>query len=144
MKVGFDLWAKVQPWDRDYFLPRPMSDYRDFHPKVATPADAGHVGRQLLAELKVPYLDMEASPPCWRSTEDPLVEGHLVDGWTGHSERATLPSALAALGVPKEKRNFLGRWSPDGSDDYVRTYRAVVRELIGTFAKEIKKGAGFK
>ena len=40
-----------------------------------------------------------------------------------------MPSLLAAAGVPKSERDYLGRWSPSGSDDYVRTYRAVVRTL---------------
>jgi hypothetical protein len=34
------------------------------------------------------------------------------------------------MGVPKSERDPLGRWSPSGSDDYVRTYRALVNELI--------------
>lgn len=47
----------------------------------------------------------------------------------------TLPSALAALGVDEDRRNFLGRSSPEGSDDYVRTHRTLVREMTGRVAK---------
>eukprot|EP00435_Cladocopium_sp_Y103_P037330 s718_g9.t2 len=36
--------------------------------------------------------------------------------WTEHSERATLASALAAVGVAKPDRDLLGRWTPEGSD----------------------------
>jgi len=49
--------------------------------------------------------------------------------WTEHSERATLPSGLAALGIPKSDRDLLGRWTPEGSDQYVRTYNAVVSRM---------------
>ena len=41
--------------------------------------------------------------------------------WSEHSERATLPSALAAIGVVKTERDLVGRWMPEGSDAYVRT-----------------------
>jgi len=63
--------------------------------------------------------------------------------WSNHSERSTLPSALAAIGVSKEHRDLLGRWAPDGSDDYVRTYRAVARELVGRFVSTVKSGRSF-
>jgi len=53
----------------------------------------------------------------------------LAGGWTGHSERCTMPSVLAALGVAKGDRDPLGRWCPEGSDEYVRTYRVLVSNL---------------
>ena len=50
--------------------------------------------------------------------------------WTEHSDRAGLDSWAAALGVQKSERDFLGRWSPDGSADaYVRTALRVVENL---------------
>ena len=49
--------------------------------------------------------------------------------WTEHSERATMPSGLAALGVEKSSRDLLGRWCPEGSDVYVRTYNTIVRKM---------------
>eukprot|EP00913_Durusdinium_trenchii_P007973 g7479.t1 len=64
-----------------------------------------------------------------------LLEGYdgglIPSGWEGfwseHSERATMPSGLAALGV--EKSDLLGRWCPEGSDVYVRTYNTIVRKM---------------
>ena len=53
--------------------------------------------------------------------------------WTEHSERATMPSALAALGIEKSERDLLGRWTPEGSDQYVRTYNAVVGRLQAVY-----------
>ena len=50
---------------------------------------------------------------------------------------------MAAIGIEKSKRDFLGRWSPGGSDDYVRTYRAAVRDLIGRFVSTVKAGRAF-
>jgi len=64
--------------------------------------------------------------------------------WTGHSERATLASALASLGVGKDERNPLGRWAPEASDQYVRTYKALVRKLVAQFVGVVRGGSAYK
>ena len=64
--------------------------------------------------------------------------------WTEHSERSTMPSGLAALGVQKCDRDLLGRWTPEGSDQYVRTYNAVVKGLQKRFAVPIREGRGYE
>ena len=51
-----------------------------------------------------------------------------------------MPSLLASMGVPKAERDPLGRWSPSGSDDYVRTYRALIRDLMGRFRRAASLG----
>ena len=58
-----------------------------------------------------------------------LLSDEVVGFWTEHSERATVPSALAALGVPKTERDYLGRWSAQGADTYARTYQSMVTRL---------------
>ena len=63
--------------------------------------------------------------------------------WTEHSERSTLTSGLAALGVRKTDRDLLGRWTPEGSDQYVRTYNAVVGSLQAKFAGPIRERRGY-
>ena len=63
------------------------------------------------------------------------MTGAVPEAWTGHSERATLTSALAAHGVSKDDRDPLGRWAPEASDEYVRTYRALVRRLVGLYVR---------
>ena len=55
--------------------------------------------------------------------------------WTEHSERSTLSSGLAALGIGKLERDLLGRWCPEGSDQYVRTYNAAVKRLQVKFSR---------
>ena len=64
--------------------------------------------------------------------------------WTEHSERATMPSALAALGIEKSERDLLGRWTPEGSDQYVRTYNAVVGRLQAVYAAPLREGRGYE
>ena len=48
-----------------------------------------------------------------------------------------MQSLLAGLGVPKEERQFLGRWSASGSDEYVRTYRLMVKRMLGKLGEVI-------
>ena len=50
--------------------------------------------------------------------------------WTEHSERNWLASILAALGVPREKRDYVGRWRViSASDEYIRTAQFLVISL---------------
>ena len=63
--------------------------------------------------------------------------------WTEHSERATLSSGLAAIGVQKPDRDLLGRWKPEGSDQYVRTYNAAVSRMQAMYAEHVRLGKGY-
>ena len=66
-----------------------------------------------------------------------FIDEKLAVALTGHSERGTLQSLMAGLGVPKEERQFLGRWSASGSDEYVRTYRLMVKRMLGKLGEVI-------
>ena len=49
--------------------------------------------------------------------------------WTPHSARAFLPSATAALGVPKEQWDYLGGWSAQDSDNDSRVAARMISNL---------------
>jgi hypothetical protein len=99
--------------------------------EVVGPTLLGKVGDSTFlgeAELKVPVYaetDVDFEVPGsvtvaekkWVPSMAPLLAPNLVTGWSKHSERATLPSLYAALGVPKTERDLLGRWAPSGSND---------------------------
>ena len=105
-------------------LPRLSADLVEFTPKMATSMDASGMAQALAAELREPIkIADEDGNQVWMSSENPLLDPIVADAWTNHSKRAILTSALAAIGVDKVRRDFLGRWSPSGSDDYVRTSR---------------------
>ena len=91
--------------------------------------------------LKEPTFDDAAKT--FKEGEDGLLPGLCATCWSGHSERATLVSLLAALGVPREERNHVGRWSPSGSEEYVRTYRAMMRKLVNVFVVSTSRGDGY-
>ena len=115
LSVGFDLVKLQMPREREYLFPEGC-----FYGKVY---GASHVK----------YAEAVAGS----SKTLALLEGYngrlIPSGWerfwSEHSERATLPSGLAALGVEKSDRDLLGRWCPEGSDVYVRTYNAIVRKM---------------
>ena len=54
--------------------------------------------------------------------------------WTEHLERSILPTALTILGVTDSKKDILGRWKPEGSDTYVRSYGGRVARLQARYA----------
>eukprot|EP00435_Cladocopium_sp_Y103_P044620 s1206_g12.t1 len=64
--------------------------------------------------------------------------------WTEHSERSTLTSGLAAIGVQKPDRDLLGRWTPEGSDQYVRTYNAAVKRMQHQYAEAVRGGSSYE
>ena len=124
LRVGFDLWKKMADYPRDYLLPRGSSDSNGVVRRMATYADASAAGHLLLRSLRA------------EGGQAPLLPWKVAEFWSEHSERATVPSGLAALGVSKQRRDLLGRWSPEGSDVYTRTYRAAVTRLQAKFAAQ--------
>ena len=59
--------------------------------------------------------------------------------WTEHSERATLPTALAMLGVQGAQKDLVGRWKPEASDTYVRAYNGLVSQLQAKYRQDVEK-----
>jgi len=100
MDVGFELWAKIGDKNRDFFLPRPGPDLESFTQVPASAGDLAALGRLTLERLRIPIrrVDPPAGDHWQEGPEDLLAEGP-AGGWTGHSERCTLPSAFAALGA---------------------------------------------
>jgi len=139
LQVGFDLWVALAPWDRDHFFPRPLPDMAGFEKRHAGVADLSAMNSSALAHLGRP-VRMEQG---WGVDAGRWLPEEVVQAWTGHSERATVTSALASLGVGREERNPLGRWAPEASDQYVRTYKTLVRRLVGKFVAEVKGGGAW-
>ena len=140
MEAGYELFKTLEPKDRDFFLPRPQVGLREFSRRAATVSDITAMNYRALLELRVPVVEggeMVAG-------EVRLLDEVLATAWTGHSERSTLPSALAACGVAKQDRDPLGRWSPSGSDDYVRSYRALVKRVLGVLRDTVKCGRAYE
>ena len=144
LEIGYALWKPVGDPGRDFFLPRLGADYVNFGTGPASAADMAILNKAVLQRLQVPvatHVTEEGEQRLvWKEGPYCLIKESMCDGWTGHSERCTMPSLLASMGVPKAERDPLGRWSPSGSDDYVRTYRALIRDLMGRFRRAAALG----
>ena len=47
----------------------------------------------------------------------------------GYCERSVLPTALSLMDVPPQDKDLLGRWKPEGSDVYARSFEGRVARL---------------
>jgi hypothetical protein len=122
--VGFRLLQEIAPFQRDYLLPKgSWPQGMGTIPKMASYSDAAAATSRLLADLPGSELGV------------PMLAEETVDFWSEHSERSVLPSALAILGEEKSRRDMLGRWRPEGSDVYMRTFNATVASMQKKFAK---------
>jgi hypothetical protein len=158
--VGHALWLKIGEDGRDYFIPQLSGDLRGFLDGPASSRDLAALGTLVLSELttpeyktpklhsaedkKVAQAEMFQEVDGWHSGQDELVPSEIASGWTGHSERSTLPSLYAAMNVPKSERDPLGRWCPSGSDDYVRTYKVLMRSLATRLRGMLEQGDTFE
>jgi len=66
----------------------------------------------------------------------PLLLPESARFWTEHSDRSGLDTWSASAGVPQWKRDFLGRWSAQGSSDkYVRTAWRIIEAIQVSVAR---------
>ena len=144
LQKGYELWQREAYWERDYFLPRPDALLESFLPRVAEPAEAAALNTQILVELRIPeWTTGESGVAGFTNGIQRLVPPGLEVAWSGHSERSTMVSGLAALGVSKAERDPLGRWCAEGSDTYVRSYRGLVRRLVEKYVTAARSGQSF-
>jgi hypothetical protein len=125
LRTGYNLWQQDgMMFNRDYFLPLPSEDYQGCLRRMARYSDASAMGKALLMELRVP------------GTQELLIVcKELLLLYTEHSERNWATSLAALLKVPKERRDYLGRWHITSTvDEYVRTAPLVVREVQSVVA----------
>ena len=115
LQVGFDLVKLQMPRDRDYVFPESCFYGMVYGASHVAYAEAVAGSTKTLAVLE--------------GYHGRLIPSGWERFWSEHSERATLSSGLAALGVEKSDRDLLGRWCPEGSDVYVRTYNAIVKKM---------------
>jgi hypothetical protein len=127
LQVGFELWQTLAPFERDYFLPKPTVDGQHTIPRLAEYSDAAASGIEVLSILRVP------------GSHVLLLDSNWCAFFTEHSERPTMTTALVVLQSSKEERDAIGRWRPEGSDVYVRTYHALVARLQEKVASAMRE-----
>lgn len=140
LETGFKLYA-LQEFDVPFMLPLPYADDHSFSRKEPTFLQEVTALRKQISETrKLEWtIDLETGWPSRRFVGArvlPLV-AHMF--WSGHSGRATLNSWAAAIGISKDRRDYINRCSPSESDEYVRTSRAIIAELQKEVALAIRK-----
>ena len=95
--------------------------------------------RVVLGLLGTPKFQDDA----WRVNKQMLlVPEDLLLFWTGHSPRHFLNQAALSLSIPKEKRDYLGRWAigRTGSNAYIHTARQIVESVQRDVMDALVKG----
>ena len=67
------------------------------------------------------------------------IPGAVQGFWTEHSKRSVLLTALSIIGVKASEKDLLGRWKPEGSDIYARSYGGRVAKLHRSYAEAARK-----
>lgn len=127
LKTGFDLLKSEADFERDYLMPQLESDWNSFRKKAASYNDMSVYACGLRRAL------------CSSLSFEELIPDALACYWTEHSERATLPTGLAMIGIPKSDRDLVGRWKPDASDSYIRSYDGLVAKLQYKFSSACRQ-----
>ena len=145
LTTGFRIWKSADmDFPRDYFLPLPSADWECCRACIADYTAFCTLSKGLYQQLML---------PAWRHSAWHLTEGHLLishsagRAWSEHSERCWMATVAALLNIPREKREFLGRWRVACcSDEYLRSARSIVRQLqrdivagvLGDLSGEVK------
>ena len=128
LQVGFDLWrTQSGPLERDYLMPLPSPDLSGCREAPISYADSLNITRAILKELRPPIPTKDGGAGlCWKVGEGLLLPSDAALFWTEHSDRSLLTSWGAALGYTQDVLNRIGRWSPQGSEEYVRSSQSIV------------------
>ncbi len=134
-KLFRELGERYGSSNRDFLLPRPDRRLENFRGAMVKYHEAMSMSRALMNRMKV----------CWEG----VMEGrNLLDledtsaFWSEHSERVTMVSWAAALGVSPEARKRWGRWKPSVDEEYAKTSLTMVYEAQEVVAQKIRFEAG--
>ena len=99
--------------------------------------------RAVLINLGSPKRGELLTEPNWSlDYELRLLPDAMATMFTGHSSRHWAPSVSAAMGVPKEQRDYLGRWQiQHGANDYVLTAAQVIHSIQRLMARGLLEGS---
>ena len=121
---------------RDFMMPKPDAKLTGFSNGILKYGDAMAMSRALLSELP----DLQSPGVDVDSMIDPLVTAF----WTEHTERVTMITWAASLGVDKEVRQRWGRWRPTVDEDYAKSTGVMVRDAQKFIAESIRSHHGFQ
>ena len=136
MTTGMALLMTTGDDKRSFLLPNFSSDLNSPRQGQLSYSKSAALTKRILEDLTVPVWRSGS----WALGEKKLMPSCFTSAFTEHGPRAFMPSILADLEVEKTRRDFVGRWSPTGSDDYTRSYRGVIKSLQQLVRQAIRDG----
>ena len=133
------LSAEALMWSRDFLCPAFTAEWDGVSKEFMEAEGLALQIRRLLQHLPTPVRQLGT----WKVSRELLLPGQVSNFWTGHSARHVMTSLAAALGVGKDRRDYLGRWAyaQHGSQDYVLTSRQVVQGVQNFVCKCLLVGS---
>lgn len=127
--------------DRDYFLPGPNKDWSGGAKKFLNLQNLNSYMRYVLSVVKKP-LRGGRNAMSWMESGEPFISGEITNFWGGHSGRHWLPTHAANVGIPKEQRDYLGRWQAGAqeSNAYVLSAKQIVTSMQRDVNRAICEG----
>ncbi|CAE7244397.1 unnamed protein product [Symbiodinium sp. CCMP2592] len=127
LKKGHQIWSEIE-YKRDFLVLQASDDWETCGNKGVDASAVSLYVRKIYKELCVPRW---AEGRWIQNKERLLLPGDCALHFSGHSARNFLTSIAAAIRVPKDDRDFLGRWKVGGggSADYTRTARQIVHRI---------------
>lgn len=139
LEEGWDLFVKHRS-GLSFMLALPLADFTGFSSQEPTFAQRTAAMRKLILDTGRPvYKDAEQNGfGVWSMSPPDFMLLGSQTFWSGHSARCTVPTWAAALQYTKEERNYLGRWCPSESDEYVRNAEAISCRIQGAVATRMR------
>ena len=126
MKTGLQIFRELAPFSRDYLIPASEKNF------------SGCRHRELKYEID--YAVQNRVMSLLNLNDTNIFPVPVTSFWTPHSGRSFLPSCCAALDFTEEERDYLGGWSPQGSDRYARIAGLRISNLQRAVASTIRQG----
>ena len=139
--VGYQLWKTMSEeaglFNRDFMLALPNYEGTGLIGAMGKYYHASQMSQALLGELVMSQRKQDELEGVGRPGGILLCQG-AGTVWSEHSERATLRSWAASLGVDDYVAKQLGRWQPSTDEAYVRSIRGNVEKAQKMMAEEIR------
>ena len=156
--ISFDAWLLAPQWlscgwdlfvemgncygngGRDFLLPRPDRRLHGFRGAMVRYPDALAMSRALATDLK--KVDVDGDAVSLDQLRNLIVIPDASGFWSEHSERVTMTSWAAALGVDPESRRRWGRWKPSTDEEYAKTSFTMVLAAQKLVAEKLRWSVG--
>ena len=139
IQVGLEIYTimarRANHLNKDFLMPIPDETLANFRRRTMKYPDAMSFSRAMWSELLAPIKDE-------KGRHLPLLRPESSCCWSEHSERVTITSWAAVIGVDKEIRRRWGRWRPSVDEDYVTTTRRLLRDAQKEVAGRIRRQHG--